>query len=364
MLNPRLSREIAQQTYDMVMACAMEGFVLDGMPSAKQEAAKRLKINDSTLHTRLRGGAMYYGLTLPASVATKPEAAEIQFPDFPDEDISVEQIIELQTQRFTKRQTSHEAHTWFPIKIRDNKPIGLCWFGDPHLDDNGCNWPVLRHHVELCKVTDGLYGANVGDTTNNWTGRLVRLYANQDTSVKTARRLAEWFMLDSGVRWLIWLLGNHDQWGDGSAILAQMAKRHGTHKLICHDWEARFTLKFPNGWEPKIYTAHNFKGNSIWNPMHGPMREGQLGEDANLYVCGDKHTAAKFSFENAARGHFQHFMRVRGFKFMDDFARRLGLKEQSDGCSGISIFDPDNQSITTFLDIEEGAKFLTMKRSG
>lgn len=323
------------------------------------EAARRLDLAHSTLYARVRSAELFYNLTAADGAS---ESSAVELPTFPDEDISVEDIIEHQTQRFTKRIVSHDAHTWFPIKVKDSKAIGLCWFGDPHLDDNGCDWPTLRRHVDLCKTTDGLYGANVGDSTNNWTGRLVRLYANQDTSVKTARRLAEWFMLDSGVRWLIWLLGNHDLWGDGAAVLAQMMKRHGTHKLICHEWEARFTLKFPNGWEPKIFAAHNFKGNSIWNPMHGPMREGQMGEDSDLYVCGDKHVAAKFTFENVARGHFQHFMRVRGFKFMDDFARVRGFKEQREGCSGISVFDPEVRSITTFLNVEEGAQFLSMKR--
>jgi hypothetical protein len=314
-------------------------------------AARHLGIRRSTLQGRLA-----------AEIPPPPPQSEIQLPDFPEEDIPVEEIIRLQSQRFTKRMASHQAHTWFRVKVKSNAPIGLCWFGDPHLDDNGCNWPVLERDIGLCKATEGLWGVNVGDTTNNWAGRLMRLYANQDTSVKTARRLAEWFMLDSGVRWLLFILGNHDAWGDGSAILMQMAKRFGTHKLVCHDWEARFILEFPNGWEVKVYVAHNFKGNSIWNPMHGPMREGQLGEDADLYVCGDKHTSGLFSFENPSRGHIQNFLRVRGYKFMDDYARHNGCKEQSEGCSGVSVFDPANRSVTCFLNAEEGAVFLSMKR--
>jgi hypothetical protein len=326
------------------------------------KAAAELGMSTRGLQKTLENARSKYGMTIERG-SRSAVASAAEFPDFPDEDISVEKIIALQSERFQKRKASHDAHTWFPIKLRDNKAIGICWFGDPHVDDNGCNWPTLERDVALCRGTEGMFGANVGDTTNNWSGRLVRLYANQDTSVATARRLAEWFMLGSGIRWLIFLLGNHDAWGDGSAILAQMARRYSTHKLVCHDWEARFTLRFPNGWEPRIYTAHNFKGNSIWNPMHGPMREGALGEDANLYVCGDKHTAGLFVWENVARGKVQTFMRVRGYKFMDDFARTHGYKEQQDGCAGVSVFDPVTKSITTFLDVEAGAQFLTMKRA-
>jgi hypothetical protein len=34
----------------------------------------------------------------------------------------------------------------------------------------------------------------VGDTTNNWTGRLARLYADQSTSAAQAWRIAEWLV--------------------------------------------------------------------------------------------------------------------------------------------------------------------------
>jgi hypothetical protein len=316
---------------------------------SKAAAARALGIPGTTLKSRLK--------------AIKPRPpSDIILPDFPDEDIPVEDIIGQMARRFEKRKASYDAHTWFPVKVKDKKPIGILWFGDPHVDDNGCNWPVLQRHVQLCRETDGLYGANIGDTTNNWAGRLVKLYANQDTSVKTARRLAKWLMLDSGVRWIIWLLGNHDTWGDGAEILAQMGKSFGTQKVVMHDWEARFCLSFPNGWEPRVFAAHDFAGNSIWNPLHGPMREGQKGAEADLYICGHKHNYAVFEFENASRGVVQHFARTRGYKFFDDYARRLGIAEQSGGCSILTIFNPERQSIKVFSDVEDGVEFLKAKR--
>lgn len=291
-----------------------------------------------------------------------PTESEIVFPDFPEEHEDIEKTIDYLASSFEKRQASYSAHTWYGVKVTGNKPIGILWIGDPHLDDNGCNWPTLKQHIEICKQP-GIYGANIGDTTNNWAGRLVRLYANQDTSVKTARRLADWFMLKAGIRWLVFLLGNHDQWGDGAEILAQMAKRYGTQKLVCHDWEARFRLVFPNGWEPRIYAAHDFPGSSQWNPLHGPMKEGQLGQAADLYVCGHKHNWATFTFENPGKGSIQSFIRVRGYKFLDDHARHLGKHEQETGCSILTIFDPRDQSIVSFENVAKGADYLAKLRS-
>ncbi|BAQ18280.1 hypothetical protein [Methyloceanibacter caenitepidi] len=327
--------------------------------ATRVEAAAKLDISQRALQSRLKKIKARHGLS-PDGARKTERPTEIEFPDFPDEDVEVEELLDMAEKRFEKRMESHEAHTWFPIKVKDNRPFGILWFGDPHIDDNGCNLPVLRKHVRICNETDGLVAANIGDTTNNWVGRLMRLYAEQDASIKTARRFAEWFLLNTP--FFLVLVGNHDAWNDGAEILARMVSKNKAHKIILHDWEARFRLSFPNGWEPRIFAAHDFAGNSIWNPMHGLMREGQKGEDADLYVAGHKHNSGLFVFENPGRGRIQTFLRVRGYKFMDDHARRLSLKEQRTGCGGVTVFEPERRTITTFLDVEEGADFLTMKR--
>ncbi len=132
--------------------------------------------------------------------------------------------------------------------------------------------------------------------------------------------------------------------------------------IIYHDWEARFRLVFPNGWEARIFAAHDFKGHSQWNPLHGPMKAGAMGPEADIYVCGHRHNWATFTYENASRGREQTFIRVRGYKFLDDYARRMGIIEQEGGCSLMTVFDPGKRSITTFSDVERGAEFLTMVR--
>lgn len=294
--------------------------------------------------------------------AVAAAASTISLPEFPDDDISTVDIIAHMSKRFQKRKASFDAHSWFEVKVSDSKPIGVLWFGDPHVDDDGCNWPVLTRDAELCRTTPGLYGANIGDSTNNWSDRLVKLYANQDTSVATARKLARWLMLDSGIQWLVYLLGNHDLWGDGATILAQMAKLHGTQKIVCHDWEARFVLKFPNKQEFRIFAAHDFAGHSMWNPLHGPLRASKIGGEADLYVCGHKHNWGVYRYENADRGRIQTVVRARGYKFLDDYARRLGIIEQQAGCAILTVFDPNTGSLLAFDDAPTGADYLTWLR--
>lgn len=289
------------------------------------------------------------------------------FPEFPEEDVPVEEIIDHMSRRFEKRKASHDAHTWFPIKFKDDRPIGILLMGDPHVDDNGCDWPTLKRHAELCRDTDGLYAVNIGDTTNCWGGRLVRKYADQDTSAKTARRLAEWLLIGSGIRWLVWLYGNHEHMGDGMSVLAEMAKRYGTKKVVMHDWEARFILAFPNGCEIRVNAAHDFPGNSMWNPLHGPVKAAKFGDRVDLLACGHKHNYAVSQWEMPEGGVTPLMIRTRGYKFLDDFARKIGHYDQQEGQSVLVVVDPTAKTkagrLTAFVDVEEGAAYLAFKRA-
>lgn len=295
-----------------------------------------------------------------------PPASDIELPDFPSDNIPINKILDTMEERSQLRIKSYEAHTWFPVKVNDTKPIGILWFGDPHLDDNGCDIKLLRHYARLCADTPGLYGANIGDTTNNWSGRLAALYAKQDSSLKTARRLAEWFMLDSGIKWLLWLIGNHDAWGDGAEILAMMAAKHKTQKVVTHDWEARFVLQFRNGAEVRVNAAHDFRGDSMWNPLHGAVKAAKMGDKIDLLVCGHKHNWAVSQWEMAAQQISPCMIRVKGFKTYDDYAMRLGHYEQKEGAAILTIIDPKKPltcRVTAFVDVDAGVEYLKWLRS-
>jgi hypothetical protein len=296
----------------------------------------------------------------------KPPADDaLEFPEFPPEYLPIDRLIDRLKEQSSIKKASFDAHTWFPVKVKDDLPIGIMWFGDPHVDDNGCDWNLLSRHVELCHQP-GVYGVNIGDTTNNWFGRLASKYANQDTSVSTARRLAAWFMLESGVKWLLTLVGNHDGWGDGAAILAEMAKRHGTQKVVLHDWEARFSLNFSNGTVINVWAAHDFPGDSQWNPLHGPVKAARFGPDVDLLVCGHKHNWGISQWELADKGTSPVMIRTRGYKFNDDYARRIGKQDQKAGSSIFTVIDPNGPTresrIIPFVDVERGVEYLQWLR--
>lgn len=319
---------------------------------SKIRAAEFLGIPESTFRGRLKKAQ------LEISQATSGPI----LPEFPDDDIAVTEIISSMCKRYEKRAEHHAAKKWFPVQMPTDLPIGLGFVGDPHVDDDGCNWPLLMRHVEIFKTTPGLYGINIGDTTNNWVGRLIRKFADQETSQKTARKLAQWLLTESGIDWLVWLLGNHDAWNDGIAVLQGM----NTKRIPMEDWQAQFRLVFPNRRECRIWAAHNFSGNSIWNSLHGPQRTAHTKAEAHVYVCGHLHNWALHHEESATREFTYWLARARGYKFMDEYSMKLGHGDQDEGATIVSVIDPTARSeagfVTCFADMEEGADFLTFKR--
>lgn len=321
-----------------------------------QAAADSMGKARATIQARVKN-LKRKGLWPPGANDGAPE-----LPQFPDDDIPVPEIIDSLTRRFEKRHDYHRAKRWFPIKLTTDEPIGIGWFGDPHVDDNGCNWPLLRRDCEIHRKTKGLYGANIGDATNNWIGRLARLYGDQDTSKATARKLARWLLTESGVSWLLWLMGNHDLWNDGDALLKAM----NVNRIPMEDWQAQFRLVFPNKRECRVWASHNFAGHSMWNTLHGPQKAAHMKDWAHVYVCGHTHNWGLHQEESASREFTYWLARTRGYKFIDSHAMNLGHQDQQEGASILQVIDPHATTMSNFVlcfaDLEHGADYLTWLR--
>lgn len=313
---------------------------------SKRKAAAEMGVPRSTLQQRYKRAA---------SVLEAKEGSVI-LPYIPPDDLPIDDILNMKEKRFNAKKKNQEARQWQPIRIETVDPIVLAFVGDPHLDDDGCNLPLLRQHVELLK-REGVYAVNIGDTTNNWTGRLMRLYANQETSLKTARRLADWFMHDAGVNWLVWLIGNHDEWEHGHEILARM----NADQIVMENWEARFRVVFKNGFEVPVWASHDFKGSSQWNGLHGAMKAAMMKGGAGIYACGHKHCWGMHSEEISDTGTIFWALRARGYKFMDDHAKVGGFPENKLGATMAVVIDPEaeNQAeaITAFNDLEKAITY-------
>jgi len=348
---------------DEVLAAALAAVREHGNRSA---AARALDIPRSTLDHRCN-------LAISRGLEAAP-AQEVELPSFAEPgDIPVEDILNTMERRFERRAAAHTEKQWYEIKFKKSTlPIALHFIGDPHIDSGACNISALRSDLSLMRnpgpggEDTGHYACNLGDTTDgDWPGRLMRLHAKSDTSLDTARRLARWMLNEAGVKYLAWIMGNHDLWGADADLL----KAANTHRIPMADWCAKWQLVFPNGQRVRIISAHDFPGRSIWNSLHSNQRAAITTSKAHIFASGHTHHWAMHQEEHEHRNFVYWLIRARGYKWsaLDDYAERLGHPGQQHGSTISAIIDPQATSevrlTTCFADVAEAADYLAWKRS-
>jgi hypothetical protein len=282
-------------------------------------------------------------------------------PELVSSELSAAELIDAAAKRFSQHDAARNSRRWMEIKAKSNRPMAVCFMGDPHIDSPGCNWPLLKRDIEILAKTPGMYAVNIGDTTDNWVGRLQRLYADHEMTKRQAWKLVKYFFREAGINWLCIILGNHDMWNDGDILI----KANAQPLVPVEEWQSRFQIVFPNGSRVRVNAAHDFPGHSMWNPQHGPQKAALFQEEADLFVAGHKHIWALNETENNHRGNVYWLVRCRGYKFHDAHAETLGFGSQKYGASITAVIDPTTEGpkrIRCFSDLEQASDFLTYLR--
>ena len=327
--------------------------------------AAKFKMNERTLQMRLKK-MKDKGYVIPDSTYQPGrqvvDKGDYEFTALPDDDVPIEELIAQRKRKFQHKREHEEASKLIPIKVKMDGAIGILHFGDPHVDDDGCDIEAIERHTDLVNRTEGLFAANVGDTTNNWCGRLARLYADQTTSAAQAWKIAEWFI--NRCNWLYMIGGNHDLWSGSGDPLRWIAKQQDA---LYKSSEARLALRFPNGLEVRVNARHDHSGSSIWNPAHGPMKAALMGTRDHLYVAGHKHESAYSVLKDAISGITMHACKVASYKIYDRYAKERGFRDNCLSPCALTTINPalpaDHPDLVkVWWDPEEGANYLTFLR--
>lgn len=244
------------------------------------------------------------------------------------------------------------------------EPIGFFVMGDPHLDNEGCDWSTLVEHIKLIKASEGILAVNVGDVTDNWVGRLMAKYKDSSCRASDGWRLSEW--LFSQFTWLAVCAGNHDQWATNTIDPLQLLCK--STKVLCYaPDEIRLNLSWKNrpDLEPIIWVLrHDFKGRSWFHSTHGPNKRAMM-DNCHILTAGHLHSWGSLSTEQR-HGRITHSIRVRGYKKSDSYAMAKDFVQQEYGESCLIVVDPlatGPGRITVFWDLVKGCDYLKMLRS-
>jgi len=354
-----LTDEALQGVYDLV--CQYRNVTL----AAVAAGVKRPTFSSQWL--RARAWAANRGLHIPElvispEVQVDPPKKPFELPDLPDELPTADELRDRRKKSFARKRTARDARQMVGVKITIDGPYGIAHMGDPHVDDDGTDIGLLERHVQIINKTEGLFAGNVGDYSNNWVGRLARLYAEQGTTAREAWVLVEWLV--QSTQWLYLIGGNHDCWSGAGDPIEWIARQVGAQYERSG---ARLSLRSPSGRVVRVNARHDFTGNSMWNTAHGPARAAQMGWRDHILTCGHRHTSGYQVLKDPASLLISHAIRVGSYKTYDRYADEKGLPDQTIFVCPVTIVDPrfedsDPRFITTIFDPEEGAEYLTWKR--
>lgn len=281
--------------------------------------------------------------------------------EVPTGELDVDDLVADRKRRFALKRKAEAVGALITVKMKINGPIGIWFAGDPHVDDDGTDIAALERHTDIVRNTHGMFAANVGDTTNNWVGRLARLYGEQTTSAAEAWALAEWLV--ERCPWLFMISGNHDLWQQNNGDPLQWIARQNA--AIHRPSEARIGLQFANGRQCVINARHDFAGNSQWNPAHGPMKALQMGVRDHIAICGHKHVSGYGVIKDQSDGKVCHAIQVASYKVYDRYAKERGFRDQHISPCAVTVIDPDATEasfVQLFWEPEPAADYLTWLR--
>ena len=288
----------------------------------------------------------------------KPAPWRVDEPPAPEDD-EAEMIARWQQDHERDRTRWHREVGPRVFERDERLPIGLTLFGDQHVDDDGCDVRELVRTVRTVAGTEGLYGVNLGDVTNNWTGKLAHLWAHQSTTHDEAARRASWLM--RSLPWLCVVSGNHDDWNDSTLRLAMVERKPLHYARI----EARMEFRIGGQAPIRVIARHQFKGSSMWHPHHGLKREAVMGDRwGDVYAQGHHHDS-HVATEELQDGRRVWMVKARGFKHYDSYAHRLQFHDHRHGHAPTLILDPWSppaDRVRVVFDVEEAAAMLAWLR--
>jgi len=265
--------------------------------------------------------------------------------ELPDGDLSAEELVDRGVKRWERKQAAHNARKLININLskKFDGVFGVAIVGDPHLDDDGCNWKAITEDNKAM-IDSSMVAINIGDLTNNWIGRLMAKYADQETTRQQAIKLIEWYLGNSGVYWAGVVGGNHDFWGH----------EHGN------------VLDFIMRTKPGVFENHGFRLNMICpNGRTVKLKAARFGSD-DIYAAGHKHVSGYQIVKDHETGKISHAVRVAGYKELDEYSLQKGFRNHKIWESMCFIIDPSQDESLRFIkpvfNLQEASEEILWKR--
>jgi hypothetical protein len=187
----------------------------------------------------------------------------------PSAHVPLPMLIERLKDDYARKRENADATKLARVHVTMDGPVGMLVFGDPHLGSHLTNWPALERDINLVKDTEGLFATNIGDTGDNWTGKLAHLWADNEMSASTEARLTHWFIEELADQWLLLLYGNH-------------CHDTETEALTRHGWRSHDQIEVGD----EVLSINTATGMSEWSAVTQKHVKQYAGEMVGLDMLG------------------------------------------------------------------------------
>lgn len=258
-------------------------------------------------------------------------------------------------------QRAKQYEAWanlIDVQVHEQAPIGLLLVGDPHVDDDHCDIERLEKDLTGVAKHKGFYAGHIGDLTNNWIGRLARLYAHQSTTFHDGLKLMEW-MLGLAPNLFV-VSGNHDVWQNGSDLIRFIVRS----TTVSQNHGARLALRWPGGQEIRVHARHDFPGRSQFSDTHGMKRELLFGHKDHILVAGHTHVD-EARVEPSIDGDVHWMFRISGYKVIDEYAKEHHFRPKRLAPSVALVIDPQahpTEAVKPFWCVDTAGDYLKFLR--
>jgi hypothetical protein len=291
-----------------------------------------------------------------------PAAKAFAVPRLPSELPPIHEIVEHRKRVAARTIEASKARELIRVPVKMRGPIALVAIGDPHVDDQGCDWTRLERDLNTINRTEGMFAVHVGDMTNNWGGRLTHLWAQQSTTAAEAIALAK-HVFDLAPP-LLFVGGNHDSMpGPLQHALDDTIKGKAG---LSNDSGVRVEFQFPGGRSMRMHVRHDFPGRSMYSTVHGMRRELREGYRDHLLIAGHLHCDEAAIVPVETEGIVSTLVRVSGYKLADHYAQTHRFVSKRMAPSVACVINPaagPADQIKLWWDLEEAAEVLRWMRS-
>ncbi len=244
------------------------------------------------------------------------------------------------------------------IKIDDDKPVGIAFWGDWHLGALGLDYEQFDADKAIIEDVDGLYYGGAGDYKDNYhaikfgsTSDQVAPPGMQDLLVKQ--------VIDDTAHKCLWLTrGCHDDFDH------QIADRDFVSELCgvadaANLWHGGIVTLHVGGQEYRIMARHKYKNESGLNTTNVQRNMMNDFGPCDVFAVAHKHFA---DLQYTKRmGQDVIYLRSGSYKRYDEWGQKLAGYE-GEHAVPVVIFFPNERRMMPFKKLRDGVEVLKLLR--